>query len=467
MLVMVIALTILCCKKSNNQNNVDAIQRVQAARVNDFLDMIGICGHASGNITPNLNVPLVLANMQYIGARKYRDDLGAIHSWQLAVLQALAKTGIKLIATPPNSGNLTTSYNLVMSDLLAVAKTWNDLAPNALFALEGPNEPINFPITYNGNSGGGASGSFLPVDNFQRDWYAAIKADPALKNIPVWSVTATGAEKENVGLQFLTIPDNAGTTFPAGITFSDALNMHVYTVYDKSPTSVDPGGNHFDRQLTGEFVSTYRNHFSGYTLTQTRTMPKAITEFGYHTNGSTGPRVDLATQAKNISTGLLNAFVQKYSVVCIYELYDLGDGFGIFTFSGSPRTSATYLHNLTTIMADAGSSAATFSPGSLNYTLSGMPATGMSMLFQKSDGRFQLVLWNNVINYDLNTQQSITIPPVSVKVLMGTGKANMEVFDLTVGTQSASKSDNTTGINVSLADYPLIIDILPGTTSSL
>ena len=236
--------------------------------MNDFLNTIGICVHAGSNITPNLNAPLVLSNIQYIGACKYRDDLSAIQSWQLAVLQALAKAGVQLIANPPNSGNLTTSYSLVINDLLTAAKSWNNLAPIALFALGGPNEPVNFPIACNGFTGGGSAGSFLPVANFQLDWYAAVKADPVLKNIPVWSVTATGAEKDNV------------------------------------------------------------------------------------------------------------------------------------------------------------------------------------------------------VNYDLNTQKSIIIPPVRVTVSLGAGRANMNVFDITAGTQSTSTSNNATGITVSLTDYPLIIDILPVTTSS-
>ncbi len=451
------------CRKGNDKIDKGyPTHEEQAARVNDFLDIIGIGGHAGENITPNLNVQLVVANLKFIGARKYRDDLNAINPWQIAVLQALANEGIKLIATPPNTGNQTTPYTLVVPDLLTAVRMWNNLAPGALLAIEGPNEPFNFPVTYNGYQGGGPSGSFLPVANFQKDWYAAIKTDSALRNVPVWSVTGTGREEDNAGLQFLEVPDNANTIMPAGIRFSDALNMHVYTVFYNSPASVDPAGNHFDEQLTGEFVNTYRHHFSGYSLEQAKAMPKVITEFGYHTNGTAGPKVDLATQAKNIATGLLNAFVQDYSVVCIYELYDLGDGFGIFTFTGSPRASANYLHNLTTIMADSGESFATFSPGSLSFSISGMPSTGMYRLFQKSDGHFLLVLWNNVINYDLNAQKPVTIAPVRVTISTGASKANMKIFDITAGTQATCGVTNATGISFLLTDYPLIVDILPG-----
>ncbi|TPV97818.1 MAG: hypothetical protein USCAAHI_02721 [Beijerinckiaceae bacterium] len=56
----------------------------------------------------------------------------------------------------------------------------------ALLSFEGPNEPNNFPITYNGATGGGPN-SWIPVAQYQRDLYAAIKANPTVKNYPVFA----------------------------------------------------------------------------------------------------------------------------------------------------------------------------------------------------------------------------------------------------------------------------------------
>src|ERR1700722_3255854 len=54
-----------------------------------------------------------------------------------------------------------------------------------------------------------------------------------------------------------------------------------------------------------------------------------------------------------------------------YALYDDSSGdYGLFNSDGTARPVATALHDLTTLLADTGSSAATFAPGSLNYTLS-------------------------------------------------------------------------------------------------
>ena len=440
-------------------------QQPTASRNDDFLNTIGVVGHIASNITVYLDARGVASDVQYIGARKFREALNADQSWQIVVLQALAKNGVKILAIPPNTGLSNTSYPLVITDLLKTAKTWNSFAPNALYVIEGPNEPVNFPITYAGLQGGGPNGSFIPVANFQRDWYAAIKADPILKDIPVWSVTQPGGQNENVGLQFLTIPGSSGAIFPAGTTYADGLNLHVYTVFENSPATV-AGISYYDVALGKDFVTTYRKQYSGYTLTQAKALPKGITEFGYHTGGGPGPAVDLPTQAKNISTGLFNAFVQGYSVTCIYDLYDIGDGFGIFSKTGTPRTTGTYLHNLTTIMNDPGTNAAMFTPESLKFSLSGLPTTAMYQLFQKSDGHFQLVIWNNVNNYNLTTQQPISIAPVNVTISLDTFRADMQVFDPTVGTFATNSSINTTSATVALADYPLIIDILPRSASS-
>ena len=81
-------------------------------------------------------------------------------------------------------------------------------AADALVALEGPNEPNNWGITYQGQAGG-RNLSWLPVAKLQRDLYRAVKSDPVLKTYPVWSITEGGAETDDVGLQFLTIPAGA------------------------------------------------------------------------------------------------------------------------------------------------------------------------------------------------------------------------------------------------------------------
>ena len=101
------------------------------------------------------------------------------------------------------------SWGLVSggTDLKKLIETARQLAAaDALLAFEGNNEPNNWGVTYQGEKGGGRAPSWLAVAKLQRDLYSAVKSDPVLKKYPVWSISENGAEVDNVGLQFLTIP---------------------------------------------------------------------------------------------------------------------------------------------------------------------------------------------------------------------------------------------------------------------
>lgn len=63
---------------------------------------------------------------------------------------------------------------------------------------------------------GGNTGTWLPVAQCQRHLYQMVKSNSALAKYPVFSVSEDGAETDNAGLQFLTIPYrgiNAGHDF--------------------------------------------------------------------------------------------------------------------------------------------------------------------------------------------------------------------------------------------------------------
>src|SRR5206468_11639224 len=71
--------------------------------------------------------------------------------------------------------------------------------------------------------------TFLPVAKWQAAFYAAVKSDLALKDYPVFhSSEAGGSEPDNVGLQFLTIPDGAMALMPDGTRYADYANVHNY-----------------------------------------------------------------------------------------------------------------------------------------------------------------------------------------------------------------------------------------------
>ena len=122
------------------------------------------------------------------------------------------------------------------SDIPRLLATARQLAAaGALLAFEGPNEPNNWGVTFEGEQGGGKAASWLAVAKLQAALYHSVKSDPLLRDYPVWSITEGGAEKDNVGLQFLTIPPGAGTLLPADTQYADFANVHNYIYHPNVP----------------------------------------------------------------------------------------------------------------------------------------------------------------------------------------------------------------------------------------
>jgi hypothetical protein len=127
----------------------------------------------------------------------------------------------------------------------------------------------------------------------QRDYYSAIKADPVLKNYPVFDVSEVGAETSNVGMQFLTIPNGSGASMPAGTIYADYANNHNYATSNCSGyhdnqafnASVPYSVACYDN-IYNEYGVTWAGGFSGYSQSALATLPKVTTETAWWTDGT-------------------------------------------------------------------------------------------------------------------------------------------------------------------------------------
>jgi hypothetical protein len=347
------------------------------------------------------------------------------------------------------------SWGLVSggSDLKKLIETAAPLAKaDALLAFEGNNEPNNWGVTYEGQQGGGRAPSWLAVAKLQRDLYSALQADPVLKKYPVWSISEGGAEVDNVGLQFLTIPKDAQTLMPAGTKYADYANVHNYIYHPGSPgladnktwNAADPTSVCKVDGLFGNYGVTWAKHFRGYSEVELQTLPRVTTETGCTISGPITEDV----QALNLLTMYLDQFKRGWSYTAVYLLRDRTDeggnqSFGFFKADYTPRKAAVYLHNLTTILADPSSLT---KPGRLNYSIPEQPATVHDLLLQKSDGSFALVVWNERLKGADN-----------VTVHLGRRYAAVKVFDPTVGTEPVQTQVNVDSLKLGLSDHPLII----------
>ncbi len=340
------------------------------------------------------------------------------------------------------------------SDLPKLLQTARELAPTgALLAFEGPNEPNNWPITYEGRQGG-RNLSWMPVAKLQSDLYRAVKSDPLLRKYPVWSITEGGAETDNVGLQFLTIPPGAATVMPPGTVYADYANVHNYICHPNSPgiednktwKASDPSPACKVDGLYVEYGQTWARHYPGYSGDALASLPRVTTETGCAIDGPITEEV----HALNLLSLYLDQFKRGWSYTAVYLLRDRVDEggnqqFGFYRPDYTPRKAGVYLHNLTTILTDSGTGR---KPGALGYTIPNQPATVHDLLLQKSDGSYWLVVWDERVSGSDSVTVELARPSVSATL-----------YDPTVGTSAVQALHKVRSIPLSLSNHPVVLAI--------
>jgi len=425
--------------------------RTTAVPVRDFLDSIGIC-----STFPDRGQPIdkTIEMVKYVGFRWVRGGIEGLSAQGPTTVQTYLdlheKTGVRF------------SWGLVSggTDLKRLIETARQLAAaGCLLAFEGNNEPNNWGVTYQGERGG-RNLSWLPVAKLQRDLYNAVKSDPVLKDYPVWGPSECGAETDNVGLQFLTIPNGAGCLMPDGTRYADYANCHNYLSHPGWPglhdnqtwVAADPTSACRVDGLYGNHGRTWARKYQGYSESELLTLPRVTTETGVTIEGPFTEHV----QGLLYMSVYLAQFKRGWSYTSIYILRDRTDEggnqtFGFYRPDYTPRPAATYLHNLTAILADDG---APRTPGGLAYSIPGQPATVHDLLLQKSDGRFLLVVWD----------ERFTGGSDQVTVELGARFPSVTLYDPTVGTSPTGSLSDVSSVTLTLSDHPVIIEIATRTS---
>jgi hypothetical protein len=427
---------------------------IQAFRANDFLQSLGACTHMIQGIDSPLGVQ---AGIRYLGIRNIRED-GTTNRRLLSALCAIHSATGAMVDELPLGG-----------DLAHTQAQWEQLAAcGALVAAEGPNEPNNFGFSYKGNQcfSKDGNGTFLPCARFQAALYSMVHADPKLAGIPVWGMTTVGAEPDNVGVQWLKIPKGSNALMPDGTQYADVANTHNY-VQGNGPSgqtlednqafwaeSVDRGGTCtgcFD--VYGEYwggaggsgQGTWAKSYPINVLGQNQ-IPKVTTETGW--NITKTPSVSDDMRARLLTDVYLQAYKRGWSKTFIYLMFNHtgGDnGFGIMDTPARPTLLGRYIHNLTSILADNSSS---FSPGRVDCSFSGMPSTGYTMLMQKSNGKYELVIWGEAFASKL---------PSRVTINLG-ATYPVKIYDITRGPTPIREPGRLTSVQLQLTDHAMIVE---------
>ena len=392
-----------------------------------FVSSIGVNVHMWETTSGYGNLSLVENSLAYLGVANVRDNYIPA---SLSAFTALANSGYKLDLAIPSDA-------ITIANFVTQIDTFNAAHPGSIKAIEGPNEVNVFPVTYNGGT------SLANAAQYEQAFYSAVRADSHLSSIPVY----------NLSLAYLDTTQYAQVGNLSGS--ANYANSHAYLN--------DAYGPQWSLNIILPFAKL-----------DAPSLPTVITETGYNTDPNDGySGVDQTVQAKYTLDTLMDAYKDGVATTYLYELLDdysdpgntnAQDHFGLFNADGTPKLAATAIHNLTAILADP-SAPSSFTPGTLNYSVSNLTAAyGNQLLLQKSNGAFDLVLWADPSIYNPSSGTEIAAPNDTVTVNFAQVEGTVTVFDPLLGNTPIATYHNVQQIQVNITDHPLVIEISNGST---
>jgi hypothetical protein len=418
-----------------NSANVDRVA-LPAAR---FVDSIGVNTHLNYTDTAYGDFArLVKPSLTYLGVRHIRDGL-ADDDDTLARYRELHRNGIDLTGGVPyevsSMGALISNIN-GQRDILA--------------AVEGPNETDEFTqFAYKKQKFPDGTKAFM------KDFYRAMKSDPALKTIPILQTTLAFPAQDGED------PSRAQRLGDLS-AYADYGNSHNYFAFGEPP---------------GDVIA--KHHLPANTKI-TPGKPMMSSEGGYQMGDGDGYKggwddglsapFDENVHGRYLLRYVLEQFRLGYRRSFIYELLDIDQPkWGLFRANGTPRPAARGIRNLITLLGEG-----TFDPSSerwvmpraptasiLKYGLSPLPESVHSVLLRKSIGTYYLILWNDANNWDAATAKPISVAPINATLTFGQSIKKIRTFKpLTTGI-APTEVANSTAVKLNVPDEPLVVEITP------
>lgn len=394
--------------------------KAQAETVQSFLDTLGV------NIHPDqyeFDTTVMLGKIKNIGARVVRAPLPSTPELQTQY-RTLADAGVRF--------NLV-SYITDTSITLPLIKYVAGLKKGALESVEGVNEINNFGFTFDGFTcrSGGPNNCGAAVSAAQSKLYAAILADSTLRQTVAVYDLSGGTSAVHAARHGLM------TT----VSHADFGTVHPYTYYT-------------DAQPMDTMAKAMNANYNGLTPRE-----GVVTEMGYSTH-NVSPQAQAILSINSWLAGYRLGFVRTF----MYELTDgNGEKFGFYDEANQPKPLANAAHNLTALLADTG---APLNP-TQSLTWSAPTFTGHSILLQKSDKRFYLILWNEpkvangtanvfvpTVNHTLNVQRSRKVAvhdPFAAQTLVSQQSFAVWPF---------SWAANST-VTVPIGPNPVVVEVTP------
>lgn len=421
--------------------------------VSAFVDSLGVNTHINftgPEFVGYADTAVITNSLRYIGFGHIRDSGRSFTADQVARLAAVARdSGAKLIVTPGSGGAV---------DLPVFLQGMRDIEaqqPGALAGIEGPNEINNvfmakqWGVTYKGKKADMCKRAYAPVKSLQADMHKAVKADAALKHVPVYAYTVVFV-KHGMGDKGCTADYDADLKAIGPETAADFGNIHEYPFQGAPP-----------RKVLAKALAR-KSHVTG--------RPVVITETGFATDQSVLSvpwlSVSETVQAKYTLSTLFDGFTLGARRTYIYQLMDhmpdnpatdIEKHFGLFYSDGQPKPAARALHNLTQVLADPGQGLPTHSVP-VSYSLKGPGyVPGMQLLLQKSDGTYVLAVWAEPAIWDAGARKDVKAAEKQVEVTFGRDISQIAVYDPLKGASPISAAASARMVKIVVSDRPILI----------
>jgi hypothetical protein len=385
-----------------------------------MVDSLGLVTHLDYRNTPYGNLQNVTEALKYLGVANLRDMVP--RSYRIPY-ETLAGLGFKFdFVVRREAAN-------ELPETIRELESFQTRHPGSVASIEGLNEANNWPAQYQGLTG------FPAAVALQRDLYAATKGSKELHDVPVYVMTLGGAG-ENDYRQLGDLSD-----------FADLGNAHIYFPRGSPPSSV------WDSALALNRRSTPRLALA------------VITETGYTTAVKSEHRVDEDVQAKYLLTLIADAWAKNVPRLFVYALIDDSTdysdwtrGLGLYRFDWTPKPAAKAIHQLVRELMATPEPKRISEPGSLRFQISSAGPGVQSILLQKGDGTFDLLIWREQKLWDGTALRPLPEQTTHISLLLGGHHSHITITDPLTGKreQQASVAGR---VEFDLAGYPLLVTI--------
>lgn len=412
----------------------------------DFYSKFGTNGNLNSGGTVSANTTM----LNYLGMNVVRTGIlndacgGNVNYWLgPSAAGGFAAAGIRVLLGFEISGNAAGCPIRDIPGMLTAVKNFAHTYPGSVVAITCCNE-ADAASAFGYNNGSTTKTGVAGANAFIADMSAAIKADPdpALNSIPVamWPLT--------FAWNYASVGDQT--------THCDWANVHDYYSPDNS-------------NGMGVYQGTVPVAMNGF-LTDIRKVcnktPFITTETGYGSTPyahSDQGRGNEYAQARLIMMDMFdhavrpdNEYVFQFNIDwCTGD----GDGWGFFCGSNNPKPSAQGFRAMTTILKDTGTNAKTFTSSQFEYSVAGMPAQGRNFAVAKSDGTYDVLLWQETPIWNRAAAAPIALPPSTVTVTLPRSMSGKVFNPIVNGTTPVQTVTNQNTVTVTLGDAPLIIEV--------